>query len=581
MRKEPGQYLTAVFELSPSRRKAAVMSRVLHAADDVFWRVIETEGLRERAGAAAAGNHDDRVLFTKYVEREARAVSVQAGLCEPVEHGLTRDLVASVKSFVRLRARALRRAETAEGETIDRAEWPARPVFVATAHDDALDALATAVSLADEAAARDALALAACTPGPRPLIIARSRDARLLRETAGGPIMLALNVLRGSETTRAATIRPGFDAVTGEILKGGMTRTRLLVPVSLGQWHQNKFLNGRAVLRSSLIFSRGDRWFLAAQFEFPHRQQRQTGARLGIDRGIVNPAAIAVVNGEGALLAIRDPAGAEIGLMIRAAERKRATEQKRRGATSHRHGSLIDGLLHRLANGVVAEAKQFGAGAVIEKLDGLKNAMRAKRRKGAPKGGWRQSLRKAQLGKLETILNYKLALAGLSPVSEVLAGGTSITCPRCATRDKANRPDQAVFQCVACGLSAHADTIGAINIARRGIVLTNIAKGAKLAPLERDMAKRLRSLGDGGLGPLAASTVAASGFVAARASAVPAYDPSGLTGSGRGEKSNSCAKKRPGGRIPRGSAREFAELFDEKSPLSELVAKDWLQSRAN
>ncbi|MEW1914774.1 zinc ribbon domain-containing protein, partial [Kitasatospora sp. NPDC085895] len=44
------------------------------------------------------------------------------------------------------------------------------------------------------------------------------------------------------------------------------------------------------------------------------------------------------------------------------------------------------------------------------------------------------------------------------------------TCPECGHASKENRPDQATFRCVGCGHQAHADTVGAINVLRAGLV---------------------------------------------------------------------------------------------------------------
>ena len=48
--------------------------------------------------------------------------------------------------------------------------------------------------------------------------------------------------------------------------------------------------------------------------------------------------------------------------------------------------------------------------------------------------------------------------------------GTSITCPHCQTRDKRNRPTQAIFKCIneSCGFKANADVVGALNVLRKG-----------------------------------------------------------------------------------------------------------------
>ncbi|SFV17950.1 RNA-guided endonuclease InsQ/TnpB family protein [Pseudoduganella namucuonensis] len=64
-------------------------------------------------------------------------------------------------------------------------------------------------------------------------------------------------------------------------------------------------------------------------------------------------------------------------------------------------------------------------------------------------------------------LAYKLAWRGGILVA-VSPRDTSRTCPGCGHVSADNRPTQAVFACVACGYSKHADLVGAINILRAG-----------------------------------------------------------------------------------------------------------------
>lgn len=509
------QYLTAVFELRPSRRKAATMERVRASAEDVFWSIIGT--LRTQADTIVAIEvaKDRRTAWRSLqadVARRVIADSARNGLNEPVGHGLVRDVQMAVGSYIESRVAA------------HDAEWPTRKTPVASVHDDTLTALMTATTKEQESEARDALALVARQPGPRGMTIARSRDALLVRKGATGGIAAVLQLLRASDPrTRVAKILPGIEAATGEMIEGGASKAKIVVPITCSKWHEQKFLSGKAILRSSLIIRRGERWFMCAQFEFNTIEAQLTGARLGVDRGVVNPVAMAVVRGDGSLVAVSEPLGGEIGRSISEADSRRRSEQKRRGITSHRHIGRVDDALHRLANGIIAEAKSRGAQVVFERLDGLKKTITEKRPKGTRKGGWRRVLKKAQLGKLEQVLAYKLAMAGLPPCREVVAGGTSQTCPACGQRDPKNRTSQEQFACVTCGFRAHADTIGAVNIARRGVAMQRIGKGDKLAPLEQDMVARLRSRDDGGLGPLQAGKVG-SGFVAAHASAVEANE---------------------------------------------------------
>jgi IS605 OrfB family transposase len=552
------QYLTAVFELRPSRRKAVALERVRASAESVFWSVLATAQPEADRIAGISVAKERRTAWREAAPGRMRTVLAAAAgerLAEPVVQGLVRDLDMAISSYVELRAGG------------HEAAWPIPADPAAPDHAEALSMFSDATTREQENAARDALAVIARQPGPRPLTIARARDAQLVRTGPAGAIAAVINVLRASDPrSRAATIAPGIDAATGEVIPGGSSATRLVVPVACSKWHEQKFLSGAAVLKSSLIRRAGDRWFMCAQFEFPVAPLALTGARLGVDRGIVNPVAAAVVRRDGAVSAVMPPVGSEVGRIIHRADERRSREMKRRGTTSHRHADAVDNQLHVLANTIVADAKQHGAQVVMEKLDGFKSAIVTSRPKGARKGGWRRSLKRAQLGKLEIILAYKLKLAGLPSLREVVAGGTSITCPRCATRDPKNRIEQARFACVACGFTAHADSIGAVNIARRGVAMEGITKGAKLAPIEQDMAARLRSRSDGGLGPLSADCVADIGFVAARAAAAPLYDPQGLNGAAGQEAHPHVQNARKGvlaerGVRFRGTARRQGDLF--------------------
>ncbi|MET7365093.1 transposase [Streptomyces sp. NPDC005566] len=87
----------------------------------------------------------------------------------------------------------------------------------------------------------------------------------------------------------------------------------------------------------------------------------------------------------------------------------------------------------------------------------------------AAKTGLNRSISDAGWGVFLTILTSKAESAG----REVIAGdprNTSRRCPECGHTAKENRPTQAKFHCVACGHTAHADTVGATNVLRAGLV---------------------------------------------------------------------------------------------------------------
>ncbi|MDH6628502.1 transposase [Streptomyces sp. LBL] len=87
----------------------------------------------------------------------------------------------------------------------------------------------------------------------------------------------------------------------------------------------------------------------------------------------------------------------------------------------------------------------------------------------AAKAGLNKSINDAGWGVFLTILHAKAESAGREVIA-VDPRNTSRTCPQCGHTAKENRPTQEKFQCVACGHHAHADTVGATNVLRAGLV---------------------------------------------------------------------------------------------------------------
>jgi transposase len=77
------------------------------------------------------------------------------------------------------------------------------------------------------------------------------------------------------------------------------------------------------------------------------------------------------------------------------------------------------------------------------------------------------------------MLEYKQAWRG----GEVIAVNrryTSQTCPECGHVSKANRPQRALFSCVQCGYSYHADVVAA----RNSLAVGHTARRNACSPLE-------------------------------------------------------------------------------------------------
>jgi putative transposase len=73
------------------------------------------------------------------------------------------------------------------------------------------------------------------------------------------------------------------------------------------------------------------------------------------------------------------------------------------------------------------------------------------------------------MGVFLTILHAKAESAGREVIT-VDPRNTSRTRPECGHVSAENRPAQEKFPCVACGHTAHADTVGALNVLRAGLV---------------------------------------------------------------------------------------------------------------
>ncbi|MBV6701964.1 RNA-guided endonuclease TnpB family protein [Kitasatospora aureofaciens] len=89
----------------------------------------------------------------------------------------------------------------------------------------------------------------------------------------------------------------------------------------------------------------------------------------------------------------------------------------------------------------------------------------------AAKAGLNKSINDAGWGVFLTILHAKAESAGREVIA-VDPRNTSRTCPRpeCGHTAKENRPTQERFHCQSCGHTAHADTVGALNVLRAGLV---------------------------------------------------------------------------------------------------------------
>lgn len=122
---------------------------------------------------------------------------------------------------------------------------------------------------------------------------------------------------------------------------------------------------------------------------------------------------------------------------------------------------------HRIAKNLVSLAKDTNRGIALENLTGIRKRVEKRFRKSQrPKvSGW-------SFYDLRSKVEYKAQLAGI-PIYLVDPAYTSQTCSKCGHCEKANRKNQAEFECVSCHYSINADINAAKNI--RGKAVVNLA----------------------------------------------------------------------------------------------------------
>ena len=170
--------------------------------------------------------------------------------------------------------------------------------------------------------------------------------------------------------------------------------------------------------------------------------ERRPDHYLGLDRGIYNLAAYAVVSENGVELTKGRISGRELRHVQRQ-EENGSRGKSARGVAKRR--AWADEAVHVTANKIVELAVEQNARVVVEDLSPLSAIRRRMRIKGSRRGGFNRLLNRVQYEKLKSVLLYKLGEYGLPKPVEVRAAYTSINCPECGHVSKDHR------LCVECG----------------------------------------------------------------------------------------------------------------------------------
>ncbi|MFI1865429.1 RNA-guided endonuclease InsQ/TnpB family protein [Streptomyces jumonjinensis] len=250
--------------------------------------------------------------------------------------------------------------------------------------------------------------------------------------------------------------------------------------------HQHRPVAGR--VRTVSVKREGKRWYVVLIAEQPQPEPLpRTGSAVGIDMGMAN--FLADSNGE---FAPNPRHGRRAAAKLEAAQRALAGFPRvRRDQRTANHRRAVEKVadLHRKVRRQRLDHAHKTACGLVREHDviahedlKIRNMVKAPRPKPDPdqpggflpngaaaKAGLNRSISDAGWGVFLTILHAKAESAGREVIA-VDPRNTSRTCPECGHVCAENRPTQEKFHCVSCGHSAHADTVGALNVLRAGLV---------------------------------------------------------------------------------------------------------------
>ena len=262
---------------------------------------------------------------------------------------------------------------------------------------------------------------------------------------------------------RLYTFKNGLDRVSLLALDG-----RIVVPCAIGDYHRARLDGARG--QADLVYRKG-KFYLFVTVDVPDGSPIDPEGWLGVDLGIRNLAVDSdgqVHSGEQTLALRARVAKLRAGLQSCGSKsaKRHLRKLRRREQGFHSHTN------HVISKSIVRKAKDTGRGIAVEDLSGIRDRVTVRKAQRAMLHSW-------SFFQLRAFLTYKATLAGVALVA-VDPRNTSRSCPECGNIDKANRRSQAEFVCTGCGFAAHADHVGARNIASRAKVNRPIGSAVRL-----------------------------------------------------------------------------------------------------
>jgi putative transposase len=186
---------------------------------------------------------------------------------------------------------------------------------------------------------------------------------------------------------------------------------------------------------------------------------------VAVDLGEVHPAVVADAQ-SAVIITCRERRHESQGHARRLAKSRQAASRKRKGSRRHKrlvrararmrakHARVMRDMKHKISRAVVDAAVERKAGTIVlgDVRDVADGAKRGKKQNGR--------LSRWDHGKIRQYIEYKAQAEGITVKLEDEAYTTQ-TCPNCQARHK---PGGRTYCCPSCGIQAHRDVVGAVNI---------------------------------------------------------------------------------------------------------------------
>lgn len=459
-------YKTAVFEIhNPSQKKQRILRDVLRRNHLAYSKLLPMALDKLDELSAIEGD-------TQYKTNKKRIEAVKKFIAEKVKPlplggaskaGLQEDIADALAAHLALLDDYKKQCDEEAKKPEDKRKEVSRPGLPTAArltpfqqaHEEAYERLAASLTLEEENKARDDIAREDKSGLTRPILFLKNRISDgfvIYYDEPKDRYLMYLN-LYGEKSRHATPIKLGglVDIRTGEVMPERKTnKTGLLFPVNFAETFQReKFLmhdksgveklrkrNGHHRVRSASakLLERNGRFEVHVAFEYL-TPKIIPKTYLGVDRGIYNLASLCVVDDVGRIIAEENFDGRHLRDVQQKEERRQRKQQKRGKAyKSKTRLAEADRAVHEAANKIVKMAVKHKSQVVLENLS---NLTQRKGKRG--RSNFNRLLTRAQYTKLQNVLEYKLAVAGLPKLKTVAAQGTSQTCPDCGKWNHKNR----------------------------------------------------------------------------------------------------------------------------------------------